>query len=242
MQPGARRRPYTAAAALSRWQIIAQVEECAPPSVSGRQAGLEWHAGARMGARAAILDCEASICNRELAAAPTPQRPRLPMRRDTRVDSRLLREFIPPSAPYSPRACHEIHIGLVYTSAQRDQYLQPPSSWLLLGSQPHWAPPPPRAVLLFELRKSNRVENQLKGKPRQEGDRFCKASVHRHFEAAPPSSHPRRRPAAQPTATRRRMSPSTRPSPKCPKFRVKKDQRGQSTVHDLSKVGIRSEL
>ena len=46
----------------------------------------------------------------------------------------------------------------------------------------------------------------------------------------------------QPTATRRRMSPSTRPSPKCPKFRVKKDQRGQSTVHDLSKVGIRSEL
>ena len=59
----------------SRWQIIAQVEECAPPSVSGRQAGLEWHAGARMGARAAILDCEASICNRELAAAPTPPRP-----------------------------------------------------------------------------------------------------------------------------------------------------------------------
>ena len=53
----------------------------------------------------------------------------------SRVDSRLLREFIPPSAPYSPTACHEIHIGLVYTSAQRDQYLQPPSSWLLLGSQ-----------------------------------------------------------------------------------------------------------
>ena len=58
-----------------RWQIIAQVEECAPPSVSGRQAGLERHAGARMGARAAILDCEASICNRELTAAPTPPRP-----------------------------------------------------------------------------------------------------------------------------------------------------------------------
>ena len=62
----------------SRWQIIAQVEACAPPSVSGWQAGLERHAGARMGARAAILDCEASICNRELAAAPTP--PRLPSR------------------------------------------------------------------------------------------------------------------------------------------------------------------
>ena len=58
----------------SRWQITAQVEACAPPSVSGWQAGLERHACARMGARAAILDYEASICNRELAAAPTPPR------------------------------------------------------------------------------------------------------------------------------------------------------------------------
>ena len=118
----------------SRWQIIAQVEECAPPSVSGRQAGLERHDGARMGARAAILDREASICNRELAAAPT-RTAAAALPDASRVDSRLLREFIPPSAPYSPTACHEIHIGLVYTSAQRDQYLQPPSSWLLLGSQ-----------------------------------------------------------------------------------------------------------
>ena len=59
----------------SRGQIIAQVEECALPSVSGWQAGLERHARARPGARAAILDCEASICRRELAAAPTPPRP-----------------------------------------------------------------------------------------------------------------------------------------------------------------------
>ena len=59
----------------SRWPIIAQVEECAPPSVSGWQTGLERHARARPGARAAILDCEASICHRELAAAPTPPRP-----------------------------------------------------------------------------------------------------------------------------------------------------------------------
>ena len=56
----------------SRGQIIAQVEECAQLSVSGWQAGLERHAGARLGARAAILDRQASICNRELAAAPTP--------------------------------------------------------------------------------------------------------------------------------------------------------------------------
>ena len=46
----------------------------------------------------------------------------------SRADSRLLREFIPPSAPYSPTARQDIHIGLVHTSAQRDQYLQPPSS------------------------------------------------------------------------------------------------------------------
>ena len=59
----------------SRGQIIAQVEECALPSVSGWQAGLERHARARPGARAAILDCEASICHRELAAAPTPPPP-----------------------------------------------------------------------------------------------------------------------------------------------------------------------
>ena len=72
----------------SRWQIIAKVEECAPPSVSGRQAGLEWHTGARMGARAAILDCEASICNRELAAAPTryTAAAALPMRRESTLD------------------------------------------------------------------------------------------------------------------------------------------------------------
>ena len=57
---------------LSRGQIIAQVEECAQLSVSGWQAGLERHARARPGARAAILDREASICNRELAADPTP--------------------------------------------------------------------------------------------------------------------------------------------------------------------------
>ena len=123
MQPGARRRPYTAAAALpvadksssrrvrpalgiwvaggtrearwctdvgaraaildceasicnrelaaaptpprlpSRWQIIAQVEECAPPSVSGRQAGLEWHAGARM----ALLGFRGGCGRRKLA-------------------------------------------------------------------------------------------------------------------------------------------------------------------------------
>ena len=42
----------------SRGQIIAQVEECALPSVSGWQAGLERHARARSGPRAAILDCE----------------------------------------------------------------------------------------------------------------------------------------------------------------------------------------
>ena len=76
MQPGARRRPYTAAAALP-------VADNSPsrrvrPTLGIWAAGLEWHAGARMGARAAILDCEASICNRELAAAPTP--PRLPSR------------------------------------------------------------------------------------------------------------------------------------------------------------------
>ena len=59
----------------SRGQIIAQVEECALPSVSGWQSGLERHAGARPGARAAILDCEASICHRELAAAPTQPPP-----------------------------------------------------------------------------------------------------------------------------------------------------------------------
>ena len=59
----------------SRGQIIAQVEECAQLSVSGWQAGLERHARARLGARAAILDCEASICHRELAAAPTPPPP-----------------------------------------------------------------------------------------------------------------------------------------------------------------------
>ena len=35
----------------SRWQIIAPVEECVPPSVSGWQAGLERHTGARTGAR-----------------------------------------------------------------------------------------------------------------------------------------------------------------------------------------------
>ena len=46
-------------AQLSRTTKIIIIAECAPPSVSGRQAGLERHAGARMGARAAILDCEA---------------------------------------------------------------------------------------------------------------------------------------------------------------------------------------
>ena len=47
----------------SRWQIIAQVEECAPPSVSGRQAGLEWHAGARM----ALLGFRGGCGRRKLA-------------------------------------------------------------------------------------------------------------------------------------------------------------------------------
>ena len=113
----------------SRGQIIAQVEECAPPSVSGWQAGLERHARARPGTRAAILDCEASICHRELAAAPTPPRPPSQcVEILSTANTRLLREFIPPSAPYSPTARQDIHIGLVHTSAQRDQYLQPPSS------------------------------------------------------------------------------------------------------------------
>ena len=106
----------------SRGQIIAQVEECALLSVSGWQAGLERHACARMGARAAILNYEASICNRELAAAPTP-----PLPPSQCVESRLsTAERVhpyPPSAPYSPTARQDIHIGLVHTSAKRDQYL-----------------------------------------------------------------------------------------------------------------------
>ena len=57
----------------SRGQIIAQVEECAPPSVSGWQAGLERRAGARLGARVAILDCEASICSRSLSSTTETQ-------------------------------------------------------------------------------------------------------------------------------------------------------------------------
>jgi len=57
------------------------------------------------------------------------------LRLASRVDSRLLTQFIPPSAPYSPTARNDTHIGLVHTSAQRYQYLQRPSSWLLLGSR-----------------------------------------------------------------------------------------------------------
>ena len=62
----------------SRWQIIAQVEECAPPSVSGWQAGLERHAGARLAGREPpSWTVRRVFCNRELAAAPTPPRPPL---------------------------------------------------------------------------------------------------------------------------------------------------------------------
>ena len=125
MQPGARRRPYIAAAALP----VADNSS----SRSVRPALGIWVAGGTREARwctdgGAIrhLGTVRRVFATGNSPPPLHRRGRPP--NASRVDSRLLREFIPPSAPYSPTARQDIHIGLVHTSAQRDQYLQPPSS------------------------------------------------------------------------------------------------------------------